>query len=152
VSILGPRYPHGHVFDFVSQLLNDRDRLNVLGDGNQRKSYLHVFDCVDAIIKIAIDMRTAKNSKHNFEVYHLGVQDYCNIRQSAAWIADEMKLAPEIIFKGGERGWVGDNPFVYLDIEKAKSTGWNPLIGIEESVRETVRWLLANQWIFKSRG
>ena len=151
VSILGPRYPHGHVFDFVKQLLVDGRRLKILGDGTQRKSYLHVSDCVNALLKIGIDLRTAKNAKHNFQAYHLGVQDYCRVSQSASWIADEMRLTPIFEYSGGVKGWIGDNPFVFLDVKKAMETGWNPKHGIETSVRETVRWLLENRWIFDSR-
>jgi len=151
VSILGPRYPHGHVFDFVKQLLENKNKLVILGDGTQRKSYLHVSDCVNALIKIGDDVRTAKNAKHRFQTYHLGVDDYCRVSQSADWIIDELKLSPKIEYTGGNRGWVGDNPFVFLDVKKAISTGWTPKFGIEESIRETVRWLVSNQWIFKQR-
>jgi len=152
VSILGPRYPHGHVFDFVKQLLVDDKRLKILGDGTQRKSYLHVADCVNALVRIGVDLRTAKNTSHNFQAYHLGVQDYCRVSQSAAWIADEMKLTPLFEYSGGIRGWIGDNPFVFLDVNKAMETGWHPTNEIEASVRETVRWLMANQWIFDGRA
>jgi UDP-glucose 4-epimerase len=151
VSILGPRYPHGHVFDFVKQLLENKERLVVLGDGTQRKSYLHVSDCIDALINIGVDIRTAEKSKHRFQTYHLGVEDYCRVSQSAGWIIDELKLNPVIEFTGGNKGWVGDNPFVFLDVKKAISTGWYPKFGIEESIRETVRWLVSNQWIFNRR-
>jgi UDP-glucose 4-epimerase len=152
VSILGPRYPHGHVFDFVEQLLVNAQKLKILGDGTQRKSYLNVSDCVNALVRIGVDLRTAKNAKHNFQTYHLGVEDYCRVSQSAAWIADEMKLTPIFEYSGGARGWVGDNPFVFLDVKKVIKTGWYPQHGIESSVRETVRWLLANKWIFDSRA
>lgn len=152
VSILGPRYPHGHVFDFVKQLLENQNKLVILGDGSQRKSYLHVFDCINALINIGIDIRAAQNAKHHFQTYHLGVQDYCRVSQSAGWIIDELKLSPKLEYTGGNRGWVGDNPFVFLDVKKAISTGWTPRFGIEESIRETVRWLVSNQWIFDRRA
>ncbi len=151
VSILGPRYPHGHVFDFVKQLLENKNRLVILGDGTQKKSYLHVSDCIDALVKIGLDARTAKGVKHNIQTYHLGVQDYCKVSQSVGWIIDELKLSPIVEYTGGSRGWVGDNPFVFLDVKKAISTGWHPKFGIEESIRETVRWLVSNQWIFDWR-
>lgn len=151
VSLLGPRYPHGHVYDFVKKLRADPTRLTILGDGNQRKSYLNVADCIAALMHICEDTRPARQGKRRFEVYHLGVPDYCQVRDSAGWIADEMGLKPEFEFGSEKRGWVGDNPFVFLDIGKATATGWKPLHGIEASVRETVRWLLANQWIFDTR-
>lgn len=151
VSLLGPRYPHGHVFDFVRNLRNNSSRLRILGDGQQRKSYLHIKDCLDALIYICEEKRAAKLSIPAYEVYHLGVPDYCNVEQSAKWICDELGLNPEFEFTGGERGWVGDNPFVFLDVTKAMKVGWTPKYPIEQSVRETVRWLSDNAWIFNKR-
>lgn len=151
VSLLGPRYPHGHVFDFVRQLLADPSRLRILGDGTQQKSYLHVEDCVRAVLHIAEDVRPACRDGMRCEVYHLGVPTYCLVRDSAGWICDEMRVRPRLEFGTGKRGWIGDSPFVFLDVEKAMRTGWAPVYSIEASVRETVRWLLDNQWIFERR-
>jgi UDP-glucose 4-epimerase len=151
VSLLGPRYPHGHVFDFVKNLRNNSSCLRILGDGQQRKSYLHIADCLDALIFICEERRAAKSSFPAYEVYHLGVPAYCQVEQSAKWICDELGLNPDFEFTGGERGWVGDNPFVFLDVTKAMQVGWTPKYSIEQSVRETVRWLSGNTWIFKKR-
>lgn len=152
VSLLGPRYPHGHVFDFVKQLLADPARLQVLGDGSQRKSYLHVADCVRAVLHMAEDLRPANHEERRYEVYHLGVPAFCLVRDSARWICEEMGVTPRIEFGTGNRGWIGDSPFVFLDAEKAMRTGWVPTHSIESSVRETVRWLLVNRWIFDRRS
>ena len=151
VSLLGPRYPHGHVFDFVRKLREDPTRLPILGDGQQRKSYLHIEDCLDALLLICEEKRTAKDARRRFEVYHLGVPDYCRVVQSAGWISAELGLSPKFEFTGGDRGWIGDNPFVFLDVRKAMATGWAPKHGIERSVRETARWLSDNPWIFDKR-
>jgi UDP-glucose 4-epimerase len=62
-----------------------------------------------------------------------------------------MGVSPQIQYGAGNRGWIGDSPFVFLDVRKAMSTGWSPMHSIEASVRETVRWLLDNQWIFDRR-
>lgn len=144
VSVLGPNYSHGHVFDFVKQLSSNRDKLLVLGDGSQRKSYLHVSDCVSAI-----ESQIGLNP--SFEVYNLGIDDYCTVRDSANWIISEMGLSPEIITSQAKTGWVGDLPFIYLDTSKIRSTGWYTTRSIEESVRATVRWLLENDWILAAR-
>jgi UDP-glucose 4-epimerase len=151
VSLLGPRYPHGHVFDFVRKLRADPTCLHILGDGRQRKSYLHIEDCLDALILICEEKRTAKDTRRHFEVYHLGVPEYCSVNQSAGWISAELGLTPKLEFSGGERGWIGDNPFVFLDVSKAIATGWAPKHSIEQSVRETARWLSDNSWIFNKR-
>lgn len=149
VSLLGPRYPHGHVFDFVRQLLADPTCLQVLGDGTQRKSYLHVEDCVRALLHICEDARP--QSGPHYAVYHLGVPESCLVRESARWICDELGVSPRLEFGTGTRGWIGDSPFVLLDVRKALATGWAPAHTIEASVRETVRWLLTNRWMFDRR-
>jgi UDP-glucose 4-epimerase len=151
VSLLGPRYPHGHVFDFVRKLRENPTRLLILGDGQQRKSYLHIEDCLDALVSICEGKRTAKRTRRRFEVYHLGVPSYCRVVESAGWISAELGLNPKFEFSGGERGWIGDNPFVFLDVSKAMAAGWLPKRSIEQSVRETTRWLSDNSWIFDKR-
>jgi len=151
VSLLGPRYPHGHVFDFVKQLLDDPANLRILGNGSQRKSYLHVEDCVRALIHICEEIRPANRPSKRFEVYHLGVPEACFVSDSARWICDEMGLDPKFDFGTGDRGWIGDNPVVLLDVQKALSTGWRPTYSIESSIRQTVRWLLEHRWIFETR-
>ena len=151
VSLLGPRYPHGHVFDFVTQLAADPSRLRILGDGSQRKSYLHIEDCVGALMQICEDLRPALGGPRKFEVYHLGVPAFCLVSDSARWICEELGVSPRLEFGTGDRGWVGDNPFVFLDVQKAMNTGWAPIHTIESSVRETARWLDANRWILDSR-
>jgi UDP-glucose 4-epimerase len=150
VSILGERYNHGHVFDFYKQLLANPDRLKVLGDGRQRKSYLYVQDCVSAMLH-AIDLTTAEQAKHRCEVYNLGVNDYCSVRDSISWICDFLGLNPELELTDGDRGWVGDNPFIFLDTTKVRETGWEPKLSIREAVIRTVAWLKENQWVFDKR-
>ena len=150
VSLLGPRYPHGHVFDFVQKLAINPKKLEILGNGMQKKSYLHIDDCINALIHICLKEKTAISAKHNFDIFHLGYPDFCLVKNSAKWICDELNLSPEFIFSGGDRGWVGDNPFVFLDVSKAMATGWKPQYEIEKSVRITARWLKDNSWIFKN--
>jgi UDP-glucose 4-epimerase len=137
VSILGPRYTHGHVIDFVKQLADDPTVLRVLGDGMQRKSYLDVGDCIGAML-LSLDRDVP------FEVFNLGVDGYCTVRDSIAWICERLGVAPELCFGGGDRGWVGDNPFIYLDTARMRSIGWEPRRTIREAVEATVDYLVAN--------
>lgn len=146
VSLLGPRYTHGHVFDFARRLRADPTRLEVLGDGRQRKSYLHVADCAAAVL-LATD-----RADWRFRALNLGRPDACEVRDSVRWICDEMGVAPRLAFAGGPRGWVGDSPLVLLDCARMRALGWEPARGIEESVRETLRWLLANPWALEGRS
>jgi UDP-glucose 4-epimerase len=150
VSILGERYTHGHVFDFYKQLKEHPDHLRVLGDGTQRKSYLHIQDCLNAILQV-IDSGSAAAAKHQSIVYNLGTDEFCTVRDSIGWICGHLGLSPEIVFTGGKRGWVGDNPFIFLDTRKIRETGWRNQLSIREAVLRTVDWLRENPWVFERR-
>lgn len=133
VSVLGPNYSHGHVIDFVRKLLHDPTKLEVLGDGTQKKSYMHVADCIKGVIEI--------RGKSKCEVFNLGFDGYCEISESVKWITEILEISPKITFLGGERGWIGDNPFIWLDTTKAESYGWVPKYTIKESIIETTTWV-----------
>jgi len=150
VSILGERYTHGHVFDFYRQLLEHPDYLKVLGDGTQRKSYLYVQDCLSAILHV-IGQGTAVKAKHRVEVYNLGADEYVQVTDSIGIICGALGLAPRLEFTGGARGWVGDNPFIFLGTEKIRATGWSASLSIAEGITRTLRWLEKNQWVFEKR-
>jgi UDP-glucose 4-epimerase len=150
VSILGERYTHGHVFDFYRQLVDHPDRLRILGDGNQRKSYLYVQDCVDAILHVT-RAGTAVGAPHRTQIYNLGTDEYVRVRESVRYICGALGLSPELEFTGGERGWIGDNPFIFLDTKKIRATGWKPKLSIEQGIIRTLEWLRANQWVYDSR-
>jgi len=140
VSILGERYTHGHVFDFYKQLLAHPDELHVLGNGKQRKSYLHIQDCITAMM-LAID-----KSSDRVNLFNLGASEYVEVIDSIACITALLKLNPRVTFAGGERGWIGDNPFIFLDCSKIRQLGWAPRLSIREGVVRTVQWLQDNHW------
>jgi UDP-glucose 4-epimerase len=146
VSILGERYTHGHVFDFYRQLREHPNRLRVLGNGKQRKSYLYVQDCIDAMLT------AVAKAKQKVNIFNLGTDAYCEVGDSIRWICRCLKVSPELEFTGGERGWVGDSPFIFLDTQKIRSLGWKPRLTIEESVIRTVQFLDANRWVFARRA
>ena len=145
VSILGERYSHGHVFDFYRQLRAHPTQLRVLGDGRQRKSYLYVQDCIDAVL-LAVS-----RANERVNIFNLGVDAYCELRDSVSWICAALGLSPQVTYTGGDRGWVGDNPFIFLDTTRIRALGWQPLLGIEEGVRRTVAFLCDNEWLLARR-
>jgi UDP-glucose 4-epimerase len=145
VSILGERYSHGHVFDFVNQLRTNPTTLHILGNGLQRKSYLYVDDCIDAILT-AIERVSSK-----FNLFNLGTEEYCQINDSARWIAERLGVSPRFTYSGADRGWVGDNPFIFLDTARIRALGWRPKLTIREAVERTVDWLIANEWVYQER-
>jgi UDP-glucose 4-epimerase len=150
VSILGERYTHGHVFDFYKQLIEHPDRLRVLGDGTQRKSYLYVQDCINAILHVT-RAHTAREAKHHTEIYNLGTPEYVEVNQSIAYICAALGLKPKLEYTGGDRGWIGDNPFIFLDTKKIQATGWRAKLTIEQGILRTLRWLEDNRWVFEKR-
>ena len=140
VSVLGPRYTHGHVYDFIQKLMLDSSTLEVLGDGTQTKSYMHVSDCVEALT----DLRGSRN----FEVFNIGHTETLKVRRSIEIITGVLNVYPELVFGESSRGWIGDNPFILLDTKKANSLGWKPKVGIEAAIRDTASWIVQNPWVF----
>ena len=146
VSILGDRYSHGHVFDFFTRLREDSRELHVLGDGEQRKSYLHVQDCIDAMF-LALERSTDR-----VNIFNLGTDEFCSVRDSISWITGELQIAPRLVFAGGARGWIGDSPFIFLDCRKMRALGWSPKRSIRDSVVGTLRYLQNNDWLLEARA
>ena len=145
VSILGERYSHGHVYDFYKQLLKDTTKLAVLGNGKQRKSYLYVGDCIDAIM-VAIE-----NANDKVNILNLGTDEYCEVNDSIGWISEHLKLKPISTYTGTERGWIGDNPFIFLDTKKIRNLGWKPKYTIKEGIIKTIMYLENNQWLLNEK-
>lgn len=150
VSILGERYTHGHVFDFYQQLRENPKHLRVLGDGNQRKSYLYIQDCLDAILHVT-GSALADSAPHHVAIHNLGTSEYCHVRESIGWICERMGVQPQLEYTGGSRGWVGDNPFIFLETAKVRATGWEPKLTIRQGVETTLDWLVANPWVSERR-
>jgi UDP-glucose 4-epimerase len=138
VSILGERYTHGHVIDFYKSLKINDKLLKVLGDGNQKKSYLYVKDCIEAIF-LAL-----KKSNNKINIFNLGTNEYCKVKNSIKWICNELNVKPKLDYKGGKRGWIGDNPFIFLDTKKIRSLGWKPKLTIQQSIVKTLKYLQHN--------
>jgi UDP-glucose 4-epimerase len=131
--------------------MSDPTRLRVLGDGNQRKSYLYVQDCLTAILHV-MNQETTRSAKHGCEIYNLGAEEYCTVKNSISWICERLKVNPTLEFTGGEKGWIGDNPFIFLDTTKMRKTGWRSELAIRQSVEKTVDWLAGNKWVFEKRA
>ena len=146
VSILGERYSHGHVFDFYRSLSQDPKHIRVLGNGKQRKSYLYVQDCIDAMLT-AIGKSDAP-----VNVYNLGTDEYCTVNDSLGWICQKLGVNPDRSYTGGDRGWIGDSPFIFLDAAKMRALGWRPRLTIRQGVERTVDYLRANPWLFETRS
>jgi UDP-glucose 4-epimerase len=146
VSILGERYTHGHVFDFYKRLLDDPRELRVLGNGKQRKSYLYIQDCIDAML-LAVG-----KAQDKVNIFNLGTDEYCQVNDSIGWITGHLGVTPTLTYGGGERGWIGDSPFIFLDCGKIRSLGWKPKLSIREGVIRTLEYLQAAPWVLEARA
>ena len=145
VSILGERYTHGHVFDFVKSLRANPNHLRVLGNGKQRKSYLYVRDCVDAMV-LAFN-----NARDRVSIFNVGQDNFCEVTDSVGWIIGQLGLKPQIEYTGGERGWIGDSPFIFLDCSRLRALGWRPTLTIREGIICTVDYLQQHPWLLEAR-
>jgi len=145
VSILGERYTHGHILDFYKQLREHSEHLHVLGDGRQRKSYLYVTDCINAILA------AIERAGERLNLFNLGTDEYCTVTDSIGWITQRLGCAPRLHYAGGERGWVGDSPFIFLDCGRIRALGWRPELSIRQAVERTVDDLRRNAWVADRR-
>jgi UDP-glucose 4-epimerase len=146
VSVVGERYTHGHIFDFFKMLTADPTTLRVLGDGHQRKSYIYVQDCINAMLTAV----AKANGKVN--ILNLGTDEYVELNDSIRIICRHLGVTPKLTYSGSERGWIGDNPFIFLDTKRIRALGWRPKLTIEEGVIRTLDWLRANPWIYGVRA
>lgn len=145
VSILGERYTHGHVLDFYKQLVEHPTHLQILGDGRQRKSYLYVKDCVDAMLW------AIGRGAGGVHLFNLGTDEYCTVNDSIGWICERLGCNPQLQYAGGTRGWIGDSPFIFLDCSRMRAVGWRPKLSIREAVGRTVDYLRGNKWVIDRR-
>jgi UDP-glucose 4-epimerase len=137
--LLGERYTHGHVLDFCRQLREHPHELHVLGNGEQRKSYLYVGDCIDAMLLVM------QRCTERVCIYNLGSDGYCQVNDSVAWICERLGVQPRVTHGGGDRGWIGDNPFIFLETAKIRALGWTPTLTIRAAVERTVDFIVKEQ-------
>jgi UDP-glucose 4-epimerase len=136
-NVVGERCRRGVIWDFVYKLLKNRSELEILGDGKQSKEYLHVKDCVDGM------MIGYRKSSAKVNIFNLGVDEQTLVDRVADIVINEMGLKKvKRKYTGGQRGWIGDNPFVQLSLAKIKKLGWKQMIPSEDAIRRTIRWTL----------
>lgn len=139
-NIIGARSGHGVIPDFIKKLADNPREMEILGDGNQKKSYLEVQECVDAMLFATGHAGATVNT------FNIGSEDWIDVKEIAGIVAKEMGLSGvRYRFTGGERGWVGDVPKMQLSLARMKDLGWRPRHGSRESVRMAVLAILAEQ-------
>ncbi|RLI31028.1 UDP-glucose 4-epimerase [Candidatus Bathyarchaeota archaeon] len=149
-NIVGPRSRHGVIIDFVRKLKENPRELEILGDGSQRKSYLYIDDCIDAML---LGLKKVASSNNNVEIFNVGSDDQVDVLTIARIVVEEMGLK-DVKFRltggvDGGRGWVGDVKNMLLDVGKLKFLGWKPRYNSEEAVRVAAKLLLESSYDFR---
>lgn len=139
-NVVGRHIHRGVIFDFYHKLLKNDKELEILGDGNQEKSYFDVSDCVDALVNIPVT-----DGNKSVEIYNLGNTETMKVSKLAEIVCDELGISPTFKYAGGDRGWPGDTPYTILSIKKALKVGWKPKHSCKESIRRTVKYLADSQ-------
>lgn len=143
VHILGERYLHGHIIDFIRKLRRDPTRLHILGDGHQAKSGLHAGNLVDGLwAAMAHHDLDPQGGTHP---YNLGGDTLLTVRESAELICQKLGVSPDISYSGRPNGgWVGDNPRLVLDSTKIRDLGWRPTMSVPDGIAATVDYLTSD--------
>ena len=132
-NVIGPGLTHGVIFDFIRKLKNDSTRLEILGDGTQRKPYLYVMDLVDAIQKVSL------SGEKGVHIYNIGVEDATTVKEIADMVCKKMGCNEvQYLYTGGNRGWKGDVPQFQYDLTKIHKWGWYPQYTSHEAVEKTL--------------
>lgn len=143
VPMIGERYSHGHIFDFVKKLRNDPTCIEIFGTGVERKYCIYVKDSVEAM------MLALRKCPTNNNVFNIGNDMPYTINECVGWVADAMNAKP--VYKHTGSRWAGDNPDLYLDCMRLKSMGWKPSVSLRDGVLATVYYLLDNPWLLDAR-
>ncbi|MFH0737388.1 MAG: NAD-dependent epimerase/dehydratase family protein [Candidatus Micrarchaeota archaeon] len=134
-NIFGERSSHGVMFDFFNKLSKNPREMEILGDGKQDKSYLHVSDCVSAI------MTAWEKQKERYDVFNVGSREKMAVSDIAKMMCRQMGLLPELRYTGTPKGWPGDVRLMLLDASKLERLGWKQETSFEEGLRRYIGWL-----------
>lgn len=135
-NVVGERFTHGVIYDFIHKLQKNPNELEVLGNGEQCKPYVYVKDLV-AGIQFVIN-----NSNEPYNVYMLGSDTRTKVKEIAAMVIEEMGLNASIRYTGGDRGWVGDVPEFRYDLTKVNNLGWKASYDSNGAVRKAIQMAL----------
>ena len=140
-NVVGARSCHGVIFDFITKLRRNPGELEILGDGTQRKPYIHIDDCIDGML-FALE-----HCHEKVNVLNLGTDSSTDVATIAAMVVEAMGLSGvKYSYTGGSHGWRGDIPRVSFDITRLKNLGWQPEYTSDEAVRQAIKDVLANNF------
>lgn len=133
-NVIGKRSTHGVIYDFINKIRSNPEELEILGDGNQTKSYIYVADCIKAMLA---GLQTA-GAERRVHIFNIGTTDMISAKRIAELVCDAMQVSPEFEFTGGKRGWKGDVPIMLLDASKLNDLGWEQRYTSEEAVKKAI--------------
>ncbi len=136
-NVVGPGLRGAVIPDFIEKLRTNPSTLEILGNGRQMKSYLHVDACVDAVTHVV------EHTDNPVNTFNLGTRTTTSVRQIADIVSAELGVDPTYEFTGGDRGWAGDVPRMRLSIEKLAAAGWEPDGSSDDAVRQATSELAA---------
>jgi UDP-glucose 4-epimerase len=132
-NVVGERFTHGVIYDFVGRLRDNPEVLTVLGNGQQFKPYMYVKDLIEGILFVC------ENTNNRYNVYNLGSESRTKVYEIAQMVIEEMKLDSKIEYTGGDRGWIGDVPEFRYDLTKIHTLGWSAKHNSNDSVRLAIK-------------
>lgn len=135
-NVIGPRSTHGVLFDFINKIKNNPKTLQVLGNGEQYKPYLHVKDLIEAMIFVR------NNSHKNINVFNIGVDSRTKVKDIAKMVIEELSLKTSISYTGGDRGWVGDVPAFDYDLTEINKLGWKAKYSSDDAIKTSIKELI----------
>jgi UDP-glucose 4-epimerase len=134
-NIFGPASTHGVMYDFYKKLQVNPQRLEILGDGKQSKSYLYVSDCIDAIAL------ASRKQRKIYDYFNVGSAEMTTVDEVAKSMCSVLGIKPKFHYTGGKRGWKGDVVKMLLSTKKIEKLGWKKKISIKEGTRRYIEWL-----------
>lgn len=139
-NVVGDNSTHGVCYDFVKKIFKNKDKINILGNGKQSKSYIHVSDVVNALIKA----KDIKNDGH--KIFNLSTIDFISVDEILKLTLKEFGLKKiNRVYTGGDRGWKGDVPIVRINDKKFRKLGWSNNLSSKQSIIETIKFLKKNK-------
>lgn len=135
-NVVGERFTHGVIYDFIGRLKVNPEVLTVLGNGQQFKPYMYVRDLIEGILFVC------ENTNERYNVYNLGSESRTKVYEIAQMVIEEMKLDAKIEYTGGDRGWIGDVPEFRYDLSKINALGWKAKHNSNDSVRLAIQKIL----------
>lgn len=143
VSFIGERYTHGIIFDVLKKLRKSPKILELLSDGTPKKSSVYINDGIKAIFKVI------NSSSEKINIFNIGHDDILTVDEIVDTIITSLNIKIKKRYLEGDRGWIGDNNFVYLDTKKLKRLGWKPRLSFKEGIEKTLLYLQNNQHILR---